>query len=238
MKDANHPTTSSGATEDAGQDAGQPGVVWYFDVVSPFAYLALAGVEALAAHRPVLLQPVVFGAVLAHWGQLGPAEIAPKRVHTYRLCQFLAGQAGLPFRFPPRHPFRSLDTLRLLTALDGAPGYDMAGAVRAALDFIWAEGRDPTDPAEWAALCARLGVADAGALVAARDGKGRLRSITDAAIAAGVFGVPTLAVGAGLFWGLDALPMAEAVLRDPGLLDRGEMARVATLPVGVERARR
>ena len=206
--------------------------MWHFDVVSPFAYLALPAVEALAARRPVLMRPVVLGAVLSHWGQLGPAEVAPKRVHTYRLCQFLAEGAGMPFRFPPAHPFRSLDALRLLAALDGAPG-----AVRAVFDFIWAEGRDPGGPLERPALCARLGIGDPDALIAARNAKARLRAWTDEAIAAGVFGVPTLAVGQELFWGLDALPMAQAVLDDPGLLERGEMARLGALPVGVERAK-
>ena len=205
-------------------------LAWYFDLLSPFSYLALAEVETLARRRPVLLRPIVLGAVLAHWGQLGPAEIAPKRLHTYRLCQFMAERAGIPFRFPPRHPFRSLDALRLLAALDAS-----ADAVRAAFDFVWAEGRDPSDPAERSALCARLGVEDFDALIARQDAKARLRAWTEQAIAAGVFGVPTLEVGGELFWGLDAMPMAEAALDDPGLLERGEMARLAGLPVGVAR---
>jgi 2-hydroxychromene-2-carboxylate isomerase len=59
-------------------------LAWYFDVVSPFSYLALPTVEALARRRPVLLRPIVSGVVLVHWGKLGPAEIEPKRLHTYR----------------------------------------------------------------------------------------------------------------------------------------------------------
>ncbi len=210
------------------QDEGA--LVWYFDLVSPFSYLALPAVETLARQRPLLLRPIVLGAVLAHWGQLGPAEIAPKRLHTYRLCQFMAERAGVALRFPPRHPFRSLDSLRLLAALDGR-----LDAVRAAFDFVWAEGRDPSDPAERTALCERLGVEDFDALIARQDAKARLRAWTEAAIAAGVFGVPTLAVGGELFWGVDAMPLAEAALDDPGLLERGEMARLAALPVGVAR---
>lgn len=205
-------------------------VIWYFDVVSPFAYLALPAVMEIARRHPVRFRPIVFGAVLAHWGQLGPAEIAPKRVHTYRLCQFMAGRAGMKLRFPPRHPFRSLEALRLIAALDGDPG-----AVRTVFDFVWAEGRDPSEPTELRTLCARLGVGDYDALVAEQGAKGRLRAWTDEAVGAGVFGVPTLVVGDALFWGMDALPMAQAALADPGLLTRGEMARVAALPIGVER---
>jgi 2-hydroxychromene-2-carboxylate isomerase len=66
-----------------------PEITWYFDTVSPFSYLALPTVEALAARRAVALRPVVLGALLVHWGTVGPAEVPPKRLHTYRLCQFL-----------------------------------------------------------------------------------------------------------------------------------------------------
>lgn len=207
-------------------------LVWTFDVVSPFSYLALPRIEALARERPVAWRPVLFGALLSHWGAVGPAEIGPKRLHTYRLCQFLAERAGMPMRFPPRHPFQPLAAQRLITALDARPE-----VVRTVFDFIWAEGRDPGDPAELAALCTRLDVADFEALIARSDAKARLRLATEAAAAEGVFGVPTLSVAGELFWGVDAMPLAEAFLADRSLLATGEMARLAGLPVGVERRR-
>ena len=142
----------------------------------------------------------------------------------------MAERAGMPLRFPLQHPFRSLEALRLITALDGDPG-----AVRTVFDFIWAEGRDPSEPGGRDTLCARLGIGDYDVLIAERDAKARLHAWTDAAIAVGVFGVPTLVVDGALFWGVDALPMAEAVLADPGLLARGEMTRLDSLPIGVQR---
>ena len=57
----------------------------------------------------------------------------------------------------------------------------------------------------------------------------------DAAIAAGVFGVPSLVVDGEVFWGNDAFDFALACLEDPGLLDAHEMARLATLPEGARR---
>lgn len=207
-------------------------LVWTFDVISPFSYLALPRIEALARERPVALRPVLFGALLAHWGGVGPAEIGPKRLHTYRLCQFLAGQAGIPLRFPPRHPFQSLAAQRLITALDARPE-----VVRTVFDFVWAEGRDPGEPSELAALAERLGVADAEALIARTDAKARLRAATESAAGEGVFGVPTLSVDGEIFWGVDAMPLAEAFLADRDLFASAEMARLPTLPVGVERRR-
>ena len=50
-----------------------------------------------------------------------------------------------------------------------------------------------------------------------------------------MFGVPTLQIGEALLWGNDAHPMMQALLADPPLLPRGEMARLAALPVALQR---
>lgn len=208
-----------------------PGI-WYFDFVSPFSYIALAEVEALTRDIEIAFRPVLLGAMLKHYGQLGPAEVAPKRVQTYRLCVWKARERGLGFRFPPSHPFNSLKLLRLAAALDAE-----RGAVRTIFECIWREGRDPQSPETFAVLRERLGVEDIDALIEAKGAKDKLRESTQAAIDRGVFGVPTLALGRELFWGTDALAMARAYLADPRLFEEGEMHRVDHLPVGVERPR-
>ena len=107
--------------------------------------------------------------------------------------------------------------------------------VAAAFWLVWGEGRDPQSPETAAALAEVLGVApDAGSDPAVKD---RLRTNTEAAVAAGVYGVPTLAIGDELFWGLDAMPMARAYLADPALFASGEMARVSSLPMATVRPR-
>ena len=70
---------------------------------------------------------------------------------------------------------------------------------------------------------------EVAAAVRAPEIKQALRDTTEAASELGVFGVPTLELGGELFWGLDAMPLARAVLADPGLLARGEMGRLPTL---------
>ncbi|MBV9138756.1 MAG: 2-hydroxychromene-2-carboxylate isomerase [Hyphomicrobiales bacterium] len=206
--------------------------VWYFDLVSPFAYLALGEVEALASDVSVTFKPVLFGAILSHWGQLGPAEIPPKRVQTYRLCVFTARERGIPFRFPPSHPFNPLTLLRILTALEGR--HD---AVRTVFDLIWREGRDVGAEKTLDLARQRLGIGNFESIIEARDAKAKLRAETEAAIASGVFGVPTLSLGNELFWGLDAMPMARAYLANPRLFEDKEMQRVDHLPTGAVRPR-
>lgn len=205
---------------------------WYFDIISPFAHLALTRLDAIRARRPVLLKPIVFGGVLKAWGQLGPAEIAPKRAHTYRLATHTAQAMGVPFRFPPAHPFNPLAMLRLLTALDGDEP-----AVTAAFQLIWGEGRDANDPLVLQQVADAAGRPDALALIGEQDVKDRLRQATEEAVTAGVFGVPSLVIDGEIFWGADAMAMALDYLADPTAFHSGEMARVSTLPEGIQRQR-
>jgi 2-hydroxychromene-2-carboxylate isomerase len=205
---------------------------WYFDVISPFAYLALGEIEELARRISVTWRPILFAALLEHWKHLGPAEIPPKRIHTYRLVVFEAQRRGIPLRFPSSHPFNPLKPLRLLAALDGEPR-----AVRIVMDRIWRDGLDLSLKENWDTTCAalRLDPDRAVELINAADTKAKLRANTDAAVAAKLFGVPTLQIGEELFWGADALPMARAYLDDPTLFESGEMLRIATIEASVAR---
>jgi 2-hydroxychromene-2-carboxylate isomerase len=120
--------------------------------------------------------------------------------------------------------------LRLAVAVD-AP----LATVRRIFDFIWAEGRDPSDPEEFTALADCLGVADAGARIADPSVKARLKANTDEAIAAGVWGVPTFAIDGFCFWGFDSSQMMLDYLGDPSAFTTGEHARIAGLPSGIRR---
>ena len=60
-------------------DTAPPPIVWYFDVISPFAALAIPEIEALCAQHQVMFRPVLFAGLLKAFGHLGPAEIPSKR---------------------------------------------------------------------------------------------------------------------------------------------------------------
>jgi 2-hydroxychromene-2-carboxylate isomerase len=203
---------------------------WYFDLVSPFAYLHLKRFGELHPALEVELVPVLFAGLLKHWENKGPAEIVPKRLHTYRSCVWAAAQHGIPFRMPPRHPYNPLHALRLLVALGSR-----RAAVDAAFDFVFGEGRDVA--AEWPQFCARLGVdaAQAATLVADPAVKQRLMDNTAAAAALGVFGVPTLSVRGENFWGSDTIAWCNAFIDDPQMFETGEMKRAAGIGVGAAR---
>jgi 2-hydroxychromene-2-carboxylate isomerase len=67
---------------------------WYFDFLSPFAYLQLARFQKLPPDIEITTVPVVLGAILKHWGQLGPAEIPPKTTFCLSVLSMECGPAG------------------------------------------------------------------------------------------------------------------------------------------------
>jgi 2-hydroxychromene-2-carboxylate isomerase len=205
---------------------------WYFDFISPFGYLQLPTVLALRERLDIAPTPIVFGAILAHHGQLGPAEIAGKREFTYRFVQWQADRLGIPLRFPPAHPFNPLAALRLCVA--AGSGWN---AVQAIFDHLWRDGNSGTNAHELADIGRALGIDDVAAAIATDAVKAQLRANTDAALAAGVFGVPTVRIGDELFWGNDASPMLDAFVDDPALFRSDDYRRLAHLPSGVKRAR-
>jgi len=205
-------------------------VDWYFDFVSPFSYLQSRRLGELPDHVAVTYRPVLFAALLQHWGTRGPGELGPKRRFTYRYLAWYARRHRIPFRMPPAHPFNPLPLLRLALVLDCAPE-----AVDRMFEFVWVEGRLPDDARAWQGLAEALGVPDADGRIAAPEVKAALRSGTEEAIRRGIFGVPTLAIDGELFWGVDATPMAVDYLREPEGFETEEMRRVSELPVGAER---
>ena len=203
---------------------------WYFDFLSPFSYLQLVQFDRLPPDLEITYRPVLFAGLLGHWEHKGPAEIPAKRVHTYRWCHWYAARHDIPFRMPPAHPFNPLRPLRLAVAQGAEPAL-----IRAVFDAIWAEGRDLSRDDEWQGLTERLAIADADEAIAQPEVKEALRRGTEEAAKRGVFGVPTFAIGDELFWGLDATDLVLDYLNDPGLLETGEYARIANLPIAQAR---
>lgn len=204
-------------------------LAWYFDFISPFAYLHWQKIKALHASGTAIEPvPVVFAAILAARGQKGPAEIPGKREFTYRHVLWQAGHEGVELRFPPAHPFNPLAALRLCVAAGSR-----MDAIDAIFDRIWCQGEAADSIGAIASLAQALGLsADS---VERAEVKDALRANTERALAAGVYGVPTLAIGKELFWGNDAHDFAMAALADPALLAAAEMQRVSALPVAVQR---
>ena len=83
------------------------------------AYLAFERLpRALPANATVRYVPLLFAGLLRHWGNVGPAEIAPKRRFTFEHVAWIAHRDGIRLAMPAVHPFNPLPLLRLAVALE------------------------------------------------------------------------------------------------------------------------
>lgn len=209
-------------------------VDWYFDFVSPFAYLQCERLAGLPSRLSVRYKPVLFAALLDAHGQKGPAEIPGKRAFTYRFVVWQARQLGVPIKFPHVHPFNPLPLLRLALASAPAGGLPNRRVVELLLRHVWRnDGAAADDPAALAALQAAVAPLRDPAAAELKD---ELRAYTAAAIGRGIFGVPTVVVDDRVFWGLDALPMLRAYLGGDPWFDGPAWAEAAVPRPGVVRA--
>jgi 2-hydroxychromene-2-carboxylate isomerase len=210
-----------------------PALRFYFDFVSPYAYIVSTQVSELAVRhgRSLELVPVLFAALLDAHGTTGPAEVPAKRVYTFKDAYRKAHRLGLPpLCPPPSHPFNPLLALRAASL--PMPEDARRRFVSALYAAAWADGTGVESAAQVGAAATRAGL-DAAAIVSEAslpEAKARLHDQTAEAVSRGVFGVPTVLVDGEIFWGTDGVELAEAYLRgeDPVPRDLGWADRPAS----------
>lgn len=203
---------------------------WYFDFLSPFAYLQFNRFKELPSDLRLTIKPVLLSVLLSRWEHKGPAEIPSKRRFVYRFLKWQASRRGIPFTLPPIHPFNPLPPLRL--ALLGGSSTKAVGRI---FHFIYQEGRNVEGREAISELGSEMGIPDAFQRISDPDIKEALRANNEEAVAAEIFGVPSLVANGELFWGDDATDMFLEYLKDPTLFDSDDMRYVSDLPMGLQR---
>ena len=200
---------------------------WYFDFISPYAYLQNVRLNEFSRELEIERKPLVFAGLLKHWGNRGPVEIEAKRTFTYRQVQWIADRGKIPFRFPERHPFNPVPLLRLCLAAGSTQK-----AVDAIFDGVWGKGLSGDNPEHWKTFCEAVGLTEeeANEKISDPEIKSLLRNNGEEAIDAEVFGVPTMLIGDKLFWGNDCCEMLGEYLLNPELFESDEMKRLENLP--------
>ena len=212
-------------------------VRFYFDFISPYASFAWRKLPGVCAQAGVQLSlhPVPFGKLLDHWGQLGPAEIPPKRENTWKHSARIAASLGLKFNSPKVHPFYPLHALRL--ALPEVAGDLQHQVVEALFNAAWCDGQDMSDLNVLHNVLLKSSLpADElieGALTS--QAKEMLAHQTQQAIEDSVFGVPTMVVDEELFWGYDQMIHLVDYLNNQDILDTGAIRGMLERPRGIDR---
>jgi 2-hydroxychromene-2-carboxylate isomerase len=218
-------------------------ITFYYDPISPYAYLAFEqlpkALEGLSCS--VTYTPILFAGLLKTYGQLGPAEIAPKRDWTYRQVLWTAKTLGVNFKMPSQHPFNPLPLLRLAVACGDENGNTNRFVTQQIFNHVWHGGADAAASERLERLTQQLAhKIKTGEEPSSDRVKEKLKANTNKALQADVFGVPSFVVGADsnqkVFWGLDSLPMLREYLSG-GAWFKGNDGwdSVAKIGVGIKR---
>lgn len=213
----------------------RPPAAFYFDPISPYAWLAGLQVARLdEAGVQVDFKPVLFAGLLAAHGTKGPAEVPAKRAYTFRDVMRQASAFGVRMTGPPAHPFNPLRALRMCIAVDDPDARRRFGL--ALMDAAWRQGLDITAADQLLRIAVENDL-DGDALSRAADDpavKERLAAQTSAAVAAGIFGVPTFLIEGEIFWGADRI---DALLRRAAgnAIDERQLAAALARPAAATR---
>jgi 2-hydroxychromene-2-carboxylate isomerase len=214
-------------------------VEFFFDYLSPYAYLAWPRIRELCERRGASLRvtPILLAGLLNRWGQLGPAEVLPKGLFVFKDCARKAAVQGIPFRSPRFHPFKPLTALRVSQRV--VAGDDQARVIDALFRGGWGEGADLGSDEAIVELLERAGVDGKALVLRVTDPsvKAELRDSTERAVEQGVFGVPTVLVGSELFWGNDQIDFIDRRLSGADPIDSLDLVMLAPQGSSAQRRR-
>jgi 2-hydroxychromene-2-carboxylate isomerase len=187
-----------------------PGATFYYDFNSPYSYLAANRiVEVLPG---ATWRPISFGVMVRQLGKV-PWSMKPGReAGIAEIARRAAGRGLPPVRYPDGWPVESYSLAPLRAAVYAEERGRLVDFSRAAYRVMFTQGRALGDAEALrdAARDSGLEPDDAMEAIQRQEIKDRLRAYTDEALARGVTGVPTVAVGGRLFWGDDRLEEAAA----------------------------
>ncbi|RMG19448.1 MAG: 2-hydroxychromene-2-carboxylate isomerase [Deltaproteobacteria bacterium] len=191
-------------------------VEFFYDIGSPYSYLAHTQIERIASEGGAVLawRPMLLGGVFKALG-VRPATLDNPRLAAWQMRDLTlwAEHYGVPFRMNPAFPTNTLACMRLAVACDER-GLQVP-FLKAAFRAMWVRGENVAEEAVLRRCLEEAGAHPGPMLERTKSGhvKQRLKAITQEAVDRGVFGAPTVFVGDALFFGNDRLLFVEKALR-------------------------
>ncbi len=189
---------------------------YFLSPISPWVYLAGRRPFDIAARHgaEMVLRPLDVRALMARTGGTALPDRHESR-KSWRLQELARWSARLemPITLHPRHfPTNTAPASYAIIAAQSAGGGDLAALVTGLSRAIWAEERDIAEDGVIRDCLSAAGfdpaLTDRGLLTGAET----YASNMEAALGAGVFGVPSWVVGDQVFWGQDRLDFLDAHL--------------------------
>jgi len=185
-------------------------VRFFYDFVSPYTYLAATQIGKAVPEAE--WEPAFLGAIMKATGNQPPATLPARAAYMMHDLPRWAELYGVPFRWSPHFPLPTQHALRAALAVRAAAPDRYLPFVHAAFRAMWEAGENLGERAVIARVAESVGADGALAAAASDDPrwKDALKVSTDAALAAGAFGLPAFVVGDGeLYFGNDRIELLQ-----------------------------
>ena len=195
-------------------------IEFFFDISSPWTYLAFHNIQPLAAEvgANIRWRPILVGGIFnsvnpsVYAGRENP--VPAKAAYHLKDIQDWARRSGIALKFPPTvFPVSSVKAMRACILL--APAGKLLPFATAAFEAYWGGDRDISQDAVLVDLCGQVGVDATTTMagIARQEIKDQLKANTEEVIRRGGFGSPTMFVGGNeMYFGNDRLPLVRAAL--------------------------
>ena len=195
-------------------------IEFYFDLSSPYGYIASTRIEDIAArhNRSVLWKPILLGATFRIMGSQPLVDIPLKGEYSRRDFSRTARFYGVPFNMPTSFPIATVAAARAVYwAADRQP-QEAKALARALFHAYFVDDRDISPSETVLAIVAEQGLDRAACQQTIEDPahKERVKQEVERAVAKGVFGSPYIVVDGEPFWGSDRLDQVDRWLATGG----------------------
>lgn len=191
-------------------------VEFFFDVGSPYSYLAYHQLPKIARARNATIawRPMLLGGVFQATGNASPATVPAKAMYSLVDLDRWAKYFNVPIRHNPHFPINTLHLMRGAVAMQMRSDEEFHLYLSAVFSAMFEKPRNLGAPEEVAAVLSDIGIAPSLFLELIKDDKvkEKLKQNTEEAVSRGVFGAPTFFVGKNMYWGQDRLHFVDLAL--------------------------
>lgn len=192
-------------------------VEFFFDLVSPYSYLAHYELQKIVARHKadIIWRPVLLGAILKETGNIAPIQVPAKGRYMLHDLQKWAAHYQLPFQMNPFFPINTVQLMRGALVMQQEGQAAFLHYLDTVYKAMFVAPRNLNDPQEVIATLQDAGLDPAlmQKRMAEDEIKNKLRAETEEAVARGVFGAPTFFVNNEMYWGQDRILFVEEALK-------------------------
>ena len=181
-------------------------VDFYFDIISPYAYIAYKKILKIN-NINFKLKPILLGGLHNLAGITAPALNKYKMKNMQNDCELVAKKNNINFKWNSKFPINSLSIMRGYLYVESSKKEEYLNSF---FEAYWKEDLDLSNEENIKILLKKLKINENDFFnsIIKQDVKDNLKQLTQEAFRKEVFGAPTFVVNNKIFWGQDRLEYA------------------------------